>query len=46
MFRWIQDEEGDVGLSVLGLVTFVKYKGYTIVRLGGRRFNDALKYLK
>ena len=31
LFRWVQDEDGDVGLQIAGIVTFIKYKDMAIV---------------
>jgi hypothetical protein len=46
MFRWIVDEDKDVGLELFwGLVTLVKYKDHTIT-YWFRRFTDAPKYVR
>lgn len=44
VFRWVEDEDGDVGLEVFGLVTFVKYKHSTIVGWK-RHYKSARRYL-
>jgi hypothetical protein len=31
IFRWVEDEDGDIGLQFFGIVTFVKYKEHTLV---------------
>lgn len=43
IFRWVQDEEGDIGLEIFGIVSFVKYKEGTIVHWF-KKFNNAEKY--
>jgi hypothetical protein len=43
--RWVQDEDGDVGLEILGgLVNLVKYK-HSVIVYWFRRFDDAPKYV-
>ena len=43
--RWVIDEEGDIGLTFWGVVTFVKYK-HSVIVCWFRRFPiDAPKYL-
>ena len=43
--RWIVDEDGDIGLTFWGVVTFVKYKHSVIVDWF-KRYPDAPKYLQ
>lgn len=31
MFKWVQDDGGDIGLMVAGMVCLIKYKEHTIV---------------
>lgn len=31
ILKWVQDEEGDIGLRILWIVTLIKYKESTIV---------------
>lgn len=31
LFRWVIDDEGDIGLQVCGSITLIKYKDSTIV---------------
>lgn len=31
-FRWVKDEDGDIGFRLLGIVTFLKYKNHTFVK--------------
>lgn len=33
-FRWVSDNEGDIGFCLLGLITFIKYKEVTLVYVG------------
>jgi len=42
--RWVQDEEGDLGLEILGVVTLVKYKEHTIVKWF-KNYERAPKYV-
>lgn len=44
IFRWVQDEDGDIGLEVFGLITFLKYKENTIIELF-KRYKKAPKYV-
>lgn len=37
VFKWVQDEDGDVGLQVCGLVTFIKYKDMTVILWGRKK---------
>lgn len=32
-FRWVRDEDEDIGLEILGFITLVKYKNHTIIEL-------------
>ena len=49
-FRWVMDTDGDLGLQVAGVVTFIKYKEHTCVywgtheRSGRAHFHPALKW--
>ncbi len=43
-FRWVQDTDGDLGLQVFRVVTFIKYKDSTLVYWGGTPYERAGKY--
>lgn len=45
MFRWVMDNEGDVGLEIAGVVTLLKYKRGTLV-LWFARLPNAPKFVK
>lgn len=30
-FKWIKDESGDIGITLFGIVTLLKYKEMTII---------------
>lgn len=42
--RWVQDEDGDIGLEVFGIITFIKYKHETIIKWF-KVYPDARKYV-
>lgn len=44
LFRWVQDDEGDLGVTLFGVVTLIKYKGSTIIKWWAR-YEDAPKYI-
>lgn len=44
LFRWVSDNDGDIGICIAGLVTLVKYKEMTIVHFGKCKFGDAEKW--
>ncbi len=44
-FRWVQDEEGDIGVEIFGVVSFVKYKDSTII-IWFATYADAPKYVE
>ncbi len=43
-FQWKQDDEGDIALVVANLLTLLKYKEHTIVKLNGYKLARAGKY--
>lgn len=43
--RWVDDGDGDYGVCFLGLFTLVKYKHSTLFKFGGRKYENAPKYL-
>lgn len=46
MFKWVKDEDCDIGLSLFfGLVTFVKYKDTTLI-YWFKSYDLAPKYFK
>lgn len=45
-FQWNMDKEGDIVLSVAGVVHFLKYKEHTIVKWGKQDFVKAPKYVR
>jgi len=45
MFRWVQDNEGDIGLEFFRLITFIKYKECTLIYIG-KNFEPAPKYVR
>jgi hypothetical protein len=46
IFKWVEDEEGDLALVVCGFLVLLKYKEHTIVRFDGQssRYRAAAKY--
>lgn len=44
-FRWILDDDGDIGLCFFNIFTLIKYKHAVIFVWGGGKFEDAPKYL-
>lgn len=45
MVRWVQDEDGDIGVRILWIVTLVKYKQSTLVHWF-KRYPDAPKRVR
>ena len=46
VFRWVIDEDDDIGLQICRIVTLVKYKEMTIIYWRKRvKFSDAPKYV-
>jgi hypothetical protein len=43
LFRWVKDDEGDIGIEIFGVLTLIKYKYSTIV-YWFKRFDNADKY--
>ncbi len=42
-FRWVVDEDGDIGIEVLRMVTLIKYKHSTLIVFGWKTYRDAPK---
>ena len=43
MFKWVKDEDGDIGLQIMGVITFIKYKESTLIYFF-RNFEGADKW--
>lgn len=46
VFRWVLDEEGDIGLLLFQRILLVKYKEHTIIRWASRNFRDAPRFMR
>lgn len=44
-FRWVMDEDGDIGIEIFRLVTLLKYKEHTIIKFG-KKYENAPKYIR
>lgn len=43
MFKWVSDEDGDIGIQIFGVITFIKYKESTLIYLG-KKYQPADKW--
>jgi hypothetical protein len=43
IFRWVKDKDGDIGLQIFGILTFIKYKTSTLI-YWFKAFDDADKW--
>jgi len=43
MFKWVTDNDGDVGLQIFGVLTIIKYKEHAIFEWF-KRYPDAGRY--
>lgn len=46
MFRWIVDEEGDIGLEICRVLKIFKYKHSALMELNLKRYERAPKYVR
>lgn len=44
-FKWISDDDGDVGIRLFGFLYLIKYKEHTVIKLGSpNKYDEAGKW--